>query len=71
MPCMKIESGYICYGKAYNFKGFYFEWHSFHGPWPLKKDGEPRKTIPAGFWEMVSEFQMLSDEEKEGLRVRG
>ena len=70
MPCMKIESGYICYGKAYKFKGFYFEWHSFHGPCTLKKDGEPRKTIPAGFWEMVSEFQMLSDEEKEGLRVR-
>ena len=68
MPCMKIESGYICYGKAYKYEGFYFEFHNYLGPCPLKKNGEPSKKIPSGFWDMFDKFYKLSDEEKEKLR---
>jgi hypothetical protein len=64
MPCMKIESGYICYGEAYKYKGYYFELHKYHGPCPLKKNSDPSRRTPKGFWDMITEFMNLSDSEK-------
>ena len=50
----------------YEYEGYYFEWHSYCGPIPLnRKTHEPRKTIPAGFWNMIERFQKLSKEEKQ------
>lgn len=69
MSCVQVESGFLCYGKGYKFMGFYFEWHNYCGPSPLRKDGEIAKRIPKGFWDMVDKFVKLSDEEKESYKV--
>jgi len=45
--------------------GYFFEWHKYVGPCPLRKDGEVRENIPAGFWDAIDEFSKLSDKEKE------
>jgi hypothetical protein len=50
------------YKYKHNGRDFYFEWHRFMGPIPVSKNSlEPRKTIPTGFWDMVAEFQNLSE----------
>jgi hypothetical protein len=54
----------LCYSNVYRYNGYYFEWHHYCGPHPLNKNGELSKKIPSGFWDMVSEFQLLSDIEK-------
>ena len=69
MPCERIGNTIICSSNGYKFKGFYFEWHSYFGPSALRKDGEISKRIPSGFWDMIDEFQLLSDKEKEKYRV--
>ncbi len=69
MPCIRIGSGFICGPKVYRFNGYYFEWHNYCGPSPLRKDGELSQRTPKGFWDMVEEFQALSSEEKEKYRI--
>ena len=47
---------------VYIFEEYYFEWHRQCGPVPLdKRNGNPRNTVPAGFWEMIERFQKLKD----------
>jgi len=69
MPCVRVEHGFICGPKLYEYKGYAFEWHSYFGPAPLKKNGEVSLRIPKGFWDMIDDFCMLSDAEKEEFRV--
>lgn len=69
MPCIKIEHGFICGPKLYRFNEWFFEWNSYCGPWPLKKDGDPRKRAGEKFWKVIDEFQKLSEEEREKYRV--
>lgn len=69
MPFMKIGNAYVYYNKAYRYKRYYFEWHNYCGPSPLRKDGELSQRIPKGFWDMVEEFQALPSDEKEKYRV--
>ena len=56
MPCVRVEHGFICGPKLYEYKGYAFEWHSYFGPAPLKKNGEVSLRIPKGFWDMIDDF---------------
>lgn len=60
--------GYICSPPVYKYRGWLFECGP-GGPWPLRKDGTPRKRCSAAFWRMVSEWFLESDWEK--YRVGG
>lgn len=64
-------TGYVCGPRLYQFDGWFFEWHSYCGPHPLRKDGEPRQSIPARFWQTVEKFQALTEAERESYRVGG
>jgi hypothetical protein len=64
MPCEKTGSTIICYAHGYRFKGYHFE--LLRGePIPLKKNGDPSKRIPWGFWKAMEEFLALPDAERE------
>jgi hypothetical protein len=67
MTCLRSGNTILCgFGSVYEFEGYLFEWHHWHGPWPVtrKDPSEPRKTIPAGFWEAIERFQVLSEAER-------
>jgi hypothetical protein len=54
-----------CSGSEYRFEGWYFEIHKYFGPHPLKKNGDPRATIPNTFWPAWNRFNALPEEEKQ------
>ena len=62
---------FICGPRTYKYKSWYFEVHACLGPWPLKQDGEPRKRAGNVFWNLFSEFDRLSDKEKQSYRTGG
>lgn len=57
--------------KIYSYNGWTFQWHSYCGPWPLKKNGDPRERAGDVFWNVIDEFQKLSKDERESFRVGG
>lgn len=63
--------GIICGPACYKYKEFYFEIHSYFGPHPLNKDGNPKANITADFWIMWDEFKLFSPEEREKYRDGG
>jgi len=64
-------SGIVCGPRLYEFKDWFFEYHRYCGPWPLNKDGELRKKAGKKFWNIIKEFDLLSDTEREKFRVGG
>jgi len=64
MPCRRFGNCIVCGPSLYKFNGWFFEWHSYCGPWPLRKDGELRKRAGRKFWKVIEEFQKLSKEER-------
>lgn len=74
MPCVRVPNGdlpdgFICgFYPTYEFDGYLFE-VGYYGPWPMtrKDPSEPRKTIPAGFWEMWEVFNALPDGAKRAV----
>jgi hypothetical protein len=74
MPCRYFEfnggHGFLCGPSIYEFQGFLFEWHSYMGPCPLRRDNmNPRKTIPKGFWDMIEIWQKKLKCEKQKYLV--
>jgi len=77
MPCVRMPNtdktlpdGFICgFHPTYEFDGYLFEVHPYHGPCPMtrKDPSEPRKTIPAGFWDMWEVFKTLPEGAKRAL----
>lgn len=63
--------GFICSAPVYEYKGWTFEIPGWSGPWPLRKDGEPRKLAGDVFWRVYSEWYALPDDEKQRTRVGG
>lgn len=61
----------FCGPRIYEYEGWLFEVHSYCGPWPLKKNGDPRKYAGRRFWEMFSRFDKLSNAELAQYRVGG
>lgn len=64
-------TGIICSPRVYEFKGWTFEVSSASGPWPLRRDGELRARAGRVFWKVYSEWEDLSDDEKQRTRVGG
>ncbi|MBE0470428.1 MAG: hypothetical protein IBX55_13100 [Methyloprofundus sp.] len=62
---------HMSFQKAYLFKGWLFEYdrNKPFGPWPLKKDFEPRKRAGRSFFKCFAEFQSLPVERQEEFRV--
>ena len=79
MSCHSFEidngniKGHLCLANIFKYKGFIFEYHPYGGYWPCHKDdwSIPRKNFPKGFWEMVDEFDKLTDEEKYNHQIYG
>jgi len=73
MPCIrlpsgdpKIPDGFICgFHPVYEFEGYLFEVHGWHGPTPLRRKYlDPRLNTPKGFWNMWDRFNLLPESEK-------
>lgn len=62
---------HISFAVLFRFDGWFFEFdrRKPFGPWPLKKDGEPRARAGGKFYDMFSRFQSLTIEEQEKFRV--
>ncbi len=58
-------SGIMCSSPTYQFEGVTFEFHRFIGPWPLKKNGDPKKYAGEKFYQLYERFKNLSSIEKE------
>lgn len=63
--------GWMCGHSIYEYEGWLFEYSIGSGPWPLKKDGEPRKRAGKKFYKMFDRFDKLPDEEQAKYRVGG
>jgi len=68
----KVEiKGWICGPKIYEYKNWMFEESYMSGPWPLKKDGEPRKRAGKKFWDVWTQFNKLTDKQKRKYKLSG
>ena len=63
--------GFICGPRLYRYGGWFFERHSYCGPWPLRQDGELRARAGRQFWKVIRQFETLSKVEQESYRVGG
>ena len=63
--------GFICGPRIYEFGGWLFEVNACCGPWPLKKNGDPRERAGMVFWKIFEKFDKLSKEDKRKHRVGG
>ena len=66
---MSEAHGFLCGPKLYEYDGWFFEFAPF--PWPLRKDGEPRKHAGDKFYAMIDKFQALPEAERRRFRVGG
>ena len=62
---------HIGFAKYYKFNGWIFEYdrNKPFGPWPCKKDYEPRKRAGKKFYNMFAEFNQLSIQQQEQYKV--
>ena len=58
-------TGFLCGPRIYQYDGWYFENHFYCGPWPLKKNGDPRKRAGRVFFKMFDRFSKLDKEEQQ------
>lgn len=68
---MGVVHGWICGPKVYEFEGVTFEFSPVIGPWPLKKNGEPKKLAGKKFYDFYKRFAALTEEEQEKHRTGG
>lgn len=63
-----IHIGFI---KVYEFQGWLFEYdrNKPFGPWPLKRNFEPRRRAGNKFYGMFGQFQDLTEKQQERYRV--
>ena len=62
---------FLCGPRIYEYEGWLFEDHNYLGPWPLRRDGEPRKYASHRFWEMIKRFDKLSPAERKQYQMGG
>ncbi len=65
---MTAVHGFMCGPKLYEYDGWFFE-HGYCGPWPLKKNGDPRERAGRVFYKMVEKW--LAEKDPESFRVGG
>jgi hypothetical protein len=61
---------HLCVPKLYKFQGIKFEF-GHAGPWPLKKDGEPKKRAGRKFYRGIRPGLDMAPEFREAYRVGG
>lgn len=66
-----ISIVHLCGPKLYEWEGLSFEVSHSIGPWPLKKDGDPKERAGRGFYAKVHPFMQLPEAEREKFRVGG
>lgn len=66
-----LPQGFLCGPRLYEYGGWFFEVSASSGPWPLKKDGDPRERAGNVFYTMYDKFDKLTKEEKLKYRVGG
>jgi hypothetical protein len=57
--------------KLYEFNGISFEFSYSIGPWPLKKDGDPKARAGKRFYDSIHEWVHSTPEDQEKYRVGG
>jgi hypothetical protein len=62
---------HIAWQCIYAYEGWEFDYDRRKplGPWPLKKDGEPRARAGRKFYSMFARFNALPVEQQEEYRV--
>ena len=61
--------GIICTARVYQFEGWQFEFSRRNGPWPLKKNGDPRERAGRTFWAMWERFRALSKKKQHACMI--
>lgn len=56
--------------KSYTFNGVDFEM-TYSGPWPLKKDGDPKARAGRGFYKRIKDWCKMTDADREKYRTGG
>ena len=68
---MEIAHGWLCGPKIYEYEGVAFEFSPIIGPWPLKKNGDPKKLAGRRFYAFYKRFAGLPEKEQEKYRTGG
>lgn len=63
--------GHMCGPKVYEFEGVKFEYSDYNGPYPLKKNGDPKMNPDRKFYDLFDRFNKLTEEEKKKRRIGG
>ncbi len=63
-------SGFLCGPKLYKYAGWFFEF-GYCGPWPLRKNSDPRKRAGRKFYKDIQPFVNMTDEQKQEYRAGG
>ena len=66
-----MSIAHLCGPREYEFEGVAFEFSPMIGPWPLKKDGEPKARAGKKFYELYKRFSALPESEREKHRTGG
>ena len=62
---MTKVTGFICCSRVYKYNGWLFEWSTWSGPWPLKKNGwELRKRAGRKFFKDIDKFCAMGIKER-------
>ena len=68
-----MEVIHVSWAKIYRYKSITFEWHFWCGPMFLRrKDLEPKSLphhVPNRYWGELSQWQRLSEAERENYRI--
>ncbi len=51
--------------KIYEFNGVEFECGTITGPWPLKKNGNPKARCGKRFYKRIQEWSKMKDADRE------
>lgn len=74
IPDGRGGSCFVTMADIYEYRGLVFEFHSYCGPHPLRKDGELTKRFPgpkSRFWPVFEDWMKLSKAEKQKTRWSG
>ena len=66
-----MSVAHLCGPKVYEFEGVLFEFSPMIGPWPRKKDGEPKMRAGKKFYAFYKRFVELPLDEQEKHRIGG